>query len=112
MGYSLTQTNDLAAQNAEMVLFVRQNANVSKGALENLQQVGWKLRIEDDLVFENIDFEQIRPGHKWNLNKLRFWTWTDYEQLLFIDSDTLVKADLSEVWATPGSKLSQISGGL
>ena len=106
MGYSLAQTNDLAAQNAEMVLFVRQNANISSAFLEKLQQVGWKLRIEDDLAFDNVDFEQIRPYHKWNLNKLRFWSWTDYDQLLFIDSDTIVKADLSEVWTTPGSKLS------
>lgn len=106
MGYSLAQTNNLAAQNAEMVLFVRQNASISSGSLEKLQQVGWKLRIEDDLAFDNVDFEQIRPYHKWNLNKLRFWSWTDYDQLLFIDSDTIVKADLSEVWTTPGSKIS------
>ena len=103
MGYSLVQTNDLAAQNAEMVLFIRQGANVSSAAQERLRQVGWKLRIEDDLEFDNIDFDKIRSWHKWNLNKLRFWSWTEYEQILFIDSDTLVKSDLSEIWSTPGS---------
>jgi alpha-N-acetylglucosamine transferase len=103
MGYSLVQTNDLAAQNAEMVLFIRQGANVSIAAQERLRKVGWKLRIEDDLEIDNIDFDKIRSWHKWNLNKLRFWSWTEYEQILFIDSDTLVKSDLSEIWSTPGS---------
>jgi alpha-N-acetylglucosamine transferase len=103
MGYSLAQTNNLAAQNAEMVLFVRKAANISTDALDKLRTVGWKLRIEDDLVFENVDVDQIRSWHRWNLNKIRFWSWTEYDQILFIDADALVKGDLSEVWGTPGS---------
>jgi hypothetical protein len=103
LGYSIQQTNDLAAQKAEMVLFVRKCANVSEGALGKLQRVGWKLRFEDDLTFHNIDADQIRPGHRWNLNKLRLWSWIDYDQILFIDSDALVKGDLSEIWNIPGS---------
>ena len=102
MGYSLTQTNNLPAQNAEMVLFVRKAANISTSALDRLQRVGWKLRIEDDIVLPTIDVEQINPWHKWNLNKIQCWSWTEYDQILFIDSDALVKADLSEVWNTPG----------
>jgi alpha-N-acetylglucosamine transferase len=103
MGYSLAQTNDLHAQNAEMVLFVRKAANISTDALDKLQKVGWKLRVEDDLVFDNVDIDQIRSWHRWNLNKIRFWSWTEYDQCLFIDADALVKGDLSEVWDTPGS---------
>src|SRR5208282_4897040 len=103
MGYSLVQTNDIAAQNTEMVLFVRKSANISTASLEKLEKIGWKLRIEDDIVLKNVDIEQIRPGHRWNLNKIRFWSWTEYDQILFIDSDTLVKGDLSDVWKTPGS---------
>ena len=103
MGYSLAQTNDLAKQDAEMVLFIRRGANISTAAQERLRKVGWKLRIEDDLAIEGIDFDEIRPWHRWNLNKLRFWSWTEYDQILFIDSDTLVKGDLSEIWSTPGS---------
>jgi len=105
MGYSLTQTNDLASQNAEMVLFVRKAANVSASALDKLRQIGWKLRIEDDIVMPSVDVEKIRHWHKWNLNKIRFWSWTEYDQILFVDSDTLVKGDLSEVWNTPGSSV-------
>lgn len=106
MGYSLAQTNDISAQNAEMVLFVRKAANISTAALDKLKQIGWRLRIEDDIVLKNVDFEEIRPGHRWNLNKIRFWSWTEYDQILFIDSDTLVKGDLSDIWKTPGSTYS------
>jgi len=109
LGYSLQQTNDITSQNAEMVLLVRRQANVSSSTLDKLQQIGWKLRIEDDLKFDNINVENIRPWHKWNLNKLRIWTWTEYDQLLFIDSDALVKGDLSEIWGIPGSILSLIA---
>ena len=105
MGYSLAQTNDLAAQNAEMVLFVRKDANISISALDKLRTVGWKLRVEDDLVFKDVDIEKIRPWHRWNLNKIRFWSWTDYDQILFIDADAIVKGDLSEIWDTPGSAI-------
>jgi alpha-N-acetylglucosamine transferase len=104
LGYSLAQTNDIKAQNAEMILFIRKAANVSAAALDKLQQIGWKLRIEDDIELEAVDVDQIRFWHRWNLNKIRFWSWTEYDQILFIDSDTLVKGDLSEVWSTPGSK--------
>lgn len=104
LGYSLAQTNDLAAQDAEMVLFVRKAANVSTEVLNKLKRVGWKLRFEDDLTFEGVDLEQISPNHRHNLNKLRFWSWVEYDRILFIDADTLVKRDLSEVWDTPGSK--------
>lgn len=103
MGYSLAHTNNLPSQNAEMVLFVRKAANVSDASLHKLREIGWKLRIEDDIKLNNVDVQQIRPGHRWNLNKIRFWSWTEYDQILFIDADTLVKGDLSDVWKTPGS---------
>ena len=105
MGYSLAQTNNLRAQDAEMVLFVRKAANISTSALDKLQRIGWKLRLEDDIILPTIDMEQINPWHRWNLNKIRCWSWTDYDQILFIDSDALVKADLSEVWNIPGGTL-------
>jgi alpha-N-acetylglucosamine transferase len=105
LGYSLTQTNDIDAQNAEMVLFVRKAANISTKGLNKLKRVGWNLRIEDDIVLEGVDQERISSHHRYNLNKLRFWSWTKYDQILFIDADTLVKRDLSEVWNTPGSKI-------
>jgi len=103
MGYSLTQTNHLAEQNAEMVLFVRKAANISVEAQDKLRRVGWKLRIEDDIEFETVNIDEIRQWHRHNLNKIRFWSWIEYDQILFIDGDTLVKGDLSEVWDTPGS---------
>jgi alpha-N-acetylglucosamine transferase len=108
MGYSLKQSNDLSKQNAEMVLFVRKHANVSMAVQEKLQKVGWKLRMEDDIAFENIDVEQILEHHRFNLNKIRFWSWVEYDQILFIDADTLVKGDLSEVWEMPGSIVAQL----
>lgn len=108
MGYSLAQTNNLRMQNAEMVLFVRKAANVSVESLDKLRRVGWKLRLEDDIVLKSVNVEAIQPWHRWNLNKIRFWSWTEYDQILFIDADTLVKGDLSEVWKTPGGTLRHI----
>lgn len=110
LGYSLAQTNDLHAQNADMVLFIRQGANVSEASLQRLQKVGWKVRVEDDIQLPAVNVSQIEPWHKWNLNKLRVWTWTEYDQVLFIDADTLVKGDLSEVWKTPGGMHGELFG--
>ena len=113
LGYSLIQTNNLRAQKADMVLFVRQGANVSDASLDRLRRVGWKVRVADDIKLPSVNVDLIEPWHKWNLNKLRVWTWTEYDQVLFIDADTLVKGDLSEVWKTPGgmsSKFAKIYG--
>jgi hypothetical protein len=61
LGYSLTRTNNLHTQNADMALFVRRGANVSDVSLERLQRVGWKVRVEDDILLPGVDVDQIEP---------------------------------------------------
>ena len=111
MGYSLKATNDIAAQHAEMVLFVRKAANLSETALNRLRTIGWKLRIEDDIVIDGLSLNDTIEFRRYNLNKIRFWSWTEYDQILFIDADILVKGDLSEVWNVPGSKFPTLNEG-
>src|SRR5690606_40599315 len=100
VGYTIQKHNDIAALDAEMVLLVRVDGAgaVSKENITRLESVGWKVRIAENLEFEGVDTSKIRSWHRHNLNKLHLWSWTEYEKILFIDSDVVCKGSLKELF--------------
>lgn len=104
LGYSIQKHNDLAAMDAEMVLLIREDGvdGVTKENRTRLEAAGWKVKVAEDLEFENVDNSQIRAHHRHNLNKLHLWSWTEYEKILFIDADVVCKGSLKELWEMPG----------
>ncbi|ODQ53967.1 nucleotide-diphospho-sugar transferase [Saitoella complicata NRRL Y-17804] len=101
MGYSLKKSNDLDAQDVDMLLLVREGA-VNATNIAKLEQVGWQVRKMQDLVFEGVNYDDIRPWHRYNLNKLIIWQWEEYERIIFADADMLIKGDIGELWDMPG----------
>lgn len=104
LGYSIQKHNDLAAMGAEMVLLIREEGadGVTKENRTRLEAAGWKVKVAEDLEFENVDNSKIRAHHRHNLNKLHLWSWTEYEKILFIDADVVCKGSLKELWEMPG----------
>ncbi|TGZ80867.1 nucleotide-diphospho-sugar transferase [Ascodesmis nigricans] len=108
LGYSILKHNNMNDLDAEMVLLVREandddaKDGVTKEDIEKLEKVGWKVRVEKELQFENVKIEDIRAHHRHNLNKLHLWTWTEYEKIVFIDADVVCKGKLDELLAMPG----------
>ena len=104
LGYSIQKHNDLAAMDAELVLLVREDDKdgVTAENRTRLEKAGWKVRVAEELVFDNVDNSKIRAHHRHNLNKLHLWTWTEYEKILFIDADVVCKGSLAELWNMPG----------
>ncbi|KAK9352530.1 nucleotide-diphospho-sugar transferase [Lipomyces doorenjongii] len=104
LAYTLQKHNDLAALDAELILLVRTEGKdaVTPQNITRLENVGWKIMVEHDLEFENVDKNQIRPYHRYNLNKLYLWSYTQYERIVFIDADTLCKGSIAELFQQPG----------
>lgn len=104
LGYTIQKHNDLAAMDAEMVLLIREGGTDTPTAenITRLEQVGWKIKVAEELEFEGVDTGKIRSWHRHNLNKLHLWSWTEYEKILFIDADVVCKGSLKELWEMPG----------
>ncbi|KAF1808371.1 nucleotide-diphospho-sugar transferase [Eremomyces bilateralis CBS 781.70] len=109
LGYSIMKHNDLAAMEAEMVaMILKDDGQGNEGVTDNdvgyLMKAGWQLREVEPLDFEGTTVNEslILPHHRFNLNKLQIFRWTEYEKLLFIDADCAVRGDLSELFHMPG----------
>lgn len=104
LGYSISKYNDLESMDADMVLLIRtegENA-ITRENITNLQKVGWKIQIAQDLEFDGVDITDIRPWHRHNMNKLHLWTWTQYEKIVFVDADIVCKGSISDLFKVPG----------
>ncbi|KAI5805038.1 nucleotide-diphospho-sugar transferase [Geopyxis carbonaria] len=104
LGYSIQKHNDLEAMDAELVLLVREDEKdgVTAENKTRLEKAGWKVRVAEELTFDNVDNGAIRSHHRHNLNKLHLWSWTEYEKILFIDADVVCKGPIGELWDMPG----------
>ena len=106
LGWTIMQHNDLKSLNAEMVLLTLPWDDMGNGlTVENktrLQKVGWNIRELDRIQIEGIDFSQIKPHRRNNLNKLQPFGWVEYEKVLYIDADTVVKGKFGELFDMPG----------
>ncbi|KAK9473004.1 nucleotide-diphospho-sugar transferase [Dipodascopsis tothii] len=104
LAYTLQKHNDLRALDAELILLVRTEGKdaVTAQNITRLESVGWTVRVEHDLEFDGVDTGKIRPYHRYNLNKLYLWSYTQYERIIFIDADTLCKGSIEELLHVPG----------
>jgi hypothetical protein len=106
LGWTITQHNDLAMLNAEMVLLTLPWDGHGIGlTVENktrLEKVGWNIRELSQIEINGIDSTQIQPHRRNNLNKLQPFGWVEYEKILYMDADTVVKGPFGELFAMPG----------
>jgi hypothetical protein len=110
LGWSIKQHNDLAALGAELVLLTLHGGHLGDAAApgitsENqtrLEKVGWKIRKEEHLKVPSVNFSLIQPHRRLNLNKLKIFGWTEYDKIVFMDADTLVKGPIDDLFAMPG----------
>jgi alpha-N-acetylglucosamine transferase len=106
LGWTIMQHNDLKSLNAEMVLLTLHWDGKGIGlTAENktrLQKVGWNIRELDQIQIEGVDFSQIQFHRRHNLNKLQPFGWEEYEKILYIDADTVVKGNFGELFDMPG----------
>ncbi|KAG6401626.1 hypothetical protein SASPL_138490 [Salvia splendens] len=73
--------------------------HISPKSISGLQSAGWKIK----------QIKRIRNPHskkrsynEWNYSKLRLWQLTDYDKIIFIDSDFIVTKSLDHLFRYPG----------
>lgn len=71
---------------------------VSIRALCLLESAGWTVRPVERLLPPRIPFRKIRDTFYWMFTKLRLWSWTEYDSLLLVDSDTLILKNLDDIF--------------
>lgn len=106
LGWTIIQHNDLAMLNAEMVLLTLPWDGHCIGlTVENktrLEKVGWNIRELSQIEINGVDSTQIQPHRRNNLNKLQPFGWVEYEKIVYMDADTVVKGGFGELFGMPG----------
>jgi lipopolysaccharide biosynthesis glycosyltransferase len=107
LGHSIKQHNDLEALDAELVLFTLQPDDEWLTGLTSWNKTvlqekgGWKIRAEPHLEVPGVNLTQIQPHRRLNLNKLKIFGWAEYERVVFIDADCIVKGSIEELFKLP-----------
>jgi len=82
----------------------RGGAGVSALGARLLQAAGWSVRpIPSQLMNPNYGSEDSKKGyaenvHVWNYNKLWIWSLTEYDKVVYLDSDLLVIGNIDELF--------------
>ncbi|KAF9606412.1 hypothetical protein IFM89_025101 [Coptis chinensis] len=92
LAQSIVQTNSTR----DLVLLA--DKSITKGSRQALRAAGWKIK-----DIKRIRNPQAQRGayNEWNYSKLRIWQLTEYDQIIFIDSDLIVLENLDRFFAYP-----------
>ncbi|KAI3810654.1 hypothetical protein L1987_20276 [Smallanthus sonchifolius] len=92
LAQSILQTNSTK----DLILLA--DASISPKSLRGLKAAGWKIKL----------IQRIRSPHakksaynEYNYSKLRIWQLTEYDKLIFIDSDLIVLNNLDSFFSYP-----------
>ncbi|PSS24925.1 UDP-glucuronate:xylan alpha-glucuronosyltransferase [Actinidia chinensis var. chinensis] len=84
--------------NSTKDLVLLADSSISTKSLQGLRAAGWKVKT----------IERIRSPHakknaynEWNYSKLRVWELTEYDKVIFIDSDLIVLKNMDRFFAYP-----------
>jgi hypothetical protein len=110
LGWSIQKHNDLSALGVELVLLTLYGGHLGDVAAPGitalnrtrLEKAGWKIRTEERLKVPSVDFSLIKPHRRLNLNKLKIFGWDEYDKIVFMDADTLVKGSIEDLFTMPG----------
>lgn len=110
LGWSIQKHNDLEAMGVELVLLTLEGSrpgdvtepSITAQNRTHLEKAGWKIRAEERMQVPNIDYSRIQPHRRLNLNKLKIFGWEEYDKIVFLDADTIVKGSIKELFTMPG----------
>ncbi|XP_068657843.1 putative UDP-glucuronate:xylan alpha-glucuronosyltransferase 5 [Aristolochia californica] len=89
---SIIQTNSTK----DLVLLA--DNSITQKSREALKLAGWKIR---DIERIRSPFARKNAYNEWNYSKLRIWQLTDYDKIIFVDSDFLILENLDGFFASP-----------
>ncbi|KAI9098964.1 hypothetical protein K1719_024731 [Acacia pycnantha] len=72
--------------------------SISPNSMKGLEAAGWKIKRIQRI---KNPFAQKGSYNEWNYSKLRIWQLTEYDKIIFIDSDFLVLKNMDDFFAYP-----------
>lgn len=93
LGHSLDQTGTRAPRVAMVT------PDVSTQTRQALGSAGWRVREIDPI--DNPRSDELFSRHRHVYSKLRLWELTEFEQVVFLDADTVVLRNIDELFERP-----------
>ncbi|KFK35602.1 hypothetical protein AALP_AA4G012800 [Arabis alpina] len=93
---ALAQSIRQSGSTKDMILLHDQS--ITNRSLLGLSSAGWNLRLIDRI---RSPFSEKNSYNEWNYSKLRVWQVTDYDKLVFIDSDFIILRKLDHLFYYP-----------
>ncbi|CAN0914273.1 Putative UDP-glucuronate:xylan alpha-glucuronosyltransferase 4 [Linum grandiflorum] len=94
---SLAQSIKLTNSTRDLVLL--HDSTITPSSLAGLRLAGWSTRLIQPI---RSTFAEKGSYNEWNYSKLRIWQQlTDYDKVIFVDSDLLVLRNMDEIFTYP-----------
>ncbi|KAL3524619.1 hypothetical protein ACH5RR_012991 [Cinchona calisaya] len=90
------QSIRMAGSTRDLVILV--DETISEYHKRGLQMAGWKVRTIQRI--RNPKAERY-AYNEWNYSKFRLWQLTDYDKIIFIDSDLLIRRNIDFLFSMP-----------
>ncbi|KDP23521.1 hypothetical protein JCGZ_23354 [Jatropha curcas] len=92
LAQSIIQTNSTKD------LILLHDSSITPKSLRGLRAAGWKTRLIQPI---KSPFARKGSYNEWNYSKLRIWQLTDYDKIIFIDSDIVVLKNMDKLFTFP-----------
>ncbi|KAL3819727.1 hypothetical protein ACJIZ3_005632 [Penstemon smallii] len=95
---AITLAQSIIRSNSTKDLVLLADNNISPKSLNGLRAAGWKIKHIERI---RSTFSRKKAYNRWNYSKFRIWQLKEYDKVMFIDSDLIVKRNLDEFFIQP-----------
>ncbi|CAN1784024.1 Putative UDP-glucuronate:xylan alpha-glucuronosyltransferase 5 [Linum perenne] len=106
---AIALAQSIKLHNSTRDLILLHDSTISPSSLTGLREAGWTTRLIQPI---RSTFAEKGSYNEWNYSKLRIWQLSDYDKVVFIDSDLLVIRNMDEIFTYPQLSASPNDGHL
>ncbi|GAB4835837.1 hypothetical protein Ancab_000753 [Ancistrocladus abbreviatus] len=95
---AIALAQSLIQSNTTKDLILLADRTISRRSIQGLRAAGWKIKRIKRISSPNAKKDAY---NKWNYSKLNVWQLTEYDKLMFIDSDFIILKNIDHFFAYP-----------
>ncbi|KAL3629523.1 hypothetical protein CASFOL_026745 [Castilleja foliolosa] len=95
---AIVLAQSIIRSNSTKDLILLADDSISQKSRQGLKAAGWKIKLIKRI---RSPYAEIETYNEWNYSKLRIWQLTEYDKLIFIDSDFLVLRNTDKFFDYP-----------
>ncbi|OVA05487.1 Glycosyl transferase [Macleaya cordata] len=95
---AIALSQSIIQSNSTKDLILLADNSITNKSRQALEDAGWKVKLID-----RIQSPHAKKGayNEWNYSKLRIWQLTEYDKVIFIDSDLIIVKNIDDFFAYP-----------